>query len=253
MSNFSFILQARVGSSRLPDKMILPFYEGKSIFELLLQKLIFHFHTENVILATSENRENDILETIATSKNIKTYRGFENDVLNRFIEAAEHFDVKNIIRVCCDNPFLDINEIYRLIFASENDNCVDYISFKVDDIPSIKTHFGFWTEFVTLETLKKVNTITSEKIYHEHVTNYIYENPQLFNIKLLDTTNILSNRKNIRLTLDTINDFHILSEIYFFLKKKYSDHFGINEIIEFLDENSFYKSEMEKQIKNNEK
>lgn len=251
--SFAFILQARLGSTRLPNKMVLPFYNDKGIFELIIEKLKKYFPEVKIILATSEKIENDLLETIAKKHGLDVFRGEENDVLKRFINAAECFGVSKIIRICADNPFLDVLELQNLVEKCIDKNEVDYMSFKVNNLPSIKTHFGFWTEYVTLDALKKVKTMTSDSFYFEHVTNFIYENPNYFNIEFLDVNSSLNDRNDVRMTLDTLNDFEMLSEIFAKLSKEYNGVFGINEIIKFLDSNSVYKESMKNQILINSK
>jgi spore coat polysaccharide biosynthesis protein SpsF len=250
MNDTGFIIQARIGSTRLPSKIILPFFEEKSIFDLLIEKLQINFSIP-IVLATSENSENDVLEDVALKKGILVYRGSENDVLLRFINAANKFNFNRIIRICSDNPFLDTDELHRLVnFIINND--YDYVSFDIDGKPCIKTHFGFWTEYVTLEALEKANKLTSLLLYHEHVTNFVYENPDKFNIHFLQPSEKVFGRNDIRMTLDTEQDFKMLSEIYkilYYKRKK----LGINEIIAFLDENPEYKNAMITQIKNNTK
>ena len=128
MSNTKIIIQARTGSTRLPRKMILPFYENEGIFSLLLKKLTSAFDKNDIILATSVNENNDVLVEIAEKYGINYFRGSENDVLQRFIDAAKEFNAENIIRVCADNPFLDIFYIELLIEKFEKFNC-DYLSY----------------------------------------------------------------------------------------------------------------------------
>lgn len=249
-NNVAFIIQARLGSTRLPNKIIIPFYNEYSIFDILIEKLTSNFKNISIILATSKSKENDILERIAqNNKKISVFRGDEEDVLKRFIDAADYYNVNRIIRICADNPFLDVVELQRIISFTENNN-YDYVSFNVEGTPSIKTHFGFWTEFVTLDALKKINTITTLPLYHEHVTNFIYENPEEFKIYFLEPNQAVFGREDIRMTLDTEKDFKILSEIYKVLNKKYNKA-GISEIIRFLDKNPNYKNLMTEQIKMN--
>lgn len=248
-----FMLQARVGSTRLPKKMILPFYDKRNILQLIIEKLKNSFPEIPIVLATSADPSNDELENLAFNLNCKVYRGSEEDVLYRFILAAEKFNFNNIIRVCADNPFLDIKEMKHLVnFINKNHN-FDYVSFKINGRPSIKSHFGFWAEYITLKTLKNVNNSISEKLYHEHVTNFIYENPNRFKINYLDANSVLKGHDDIRMTLDTLEDFTILSEIYSKLNSKYSFVFGINEIVDFLDNNPGYKVVMKNQIAINSK
>lgn len=248
-NNITFIIQARLGSTRLPNKIIIPFYNEYSIFDILIEKLTSNFKNISIILATSRNKENDILEQIAQNNKISVFRGDEEDVLKRFIDAADYYNANRIIRICADNPFLDVAELQRIISFTENNN-YDYVSFNVEDTPSIKTHFGFWTEFVTLDALKKINNITTLPLYHEHVTNFIYENPEKFKIYFLEPNQDVFGREDIRMTLDTEKDFKILSEIYKVLNKKHNK-VGISEIIQFLDKNPNYKNLMTEQIKMN--
>lgn len=246
--NKAFIIQARLGSTRLPKKILLPFYQDKSILDLLIDKLA-SFPNYKIILATSENKENDALEEIAVKRNILFFRGSENDVLKRFIDAANFFNITDIIRICSDNPFLETESLKKLIDSDKKS--FDYISFKVDNTPSIKTHFGFWAEYVKLSTLEKVATLTSDSLYHEHVTNYIYTNADLFSLKWIETNPILKDRKDIRTTIDTREDFSIVSKIYKELRNL--GKLKIEDIVDYLDKNPTCLDCMKKQIIKNTK
>lgn len=208
----TFIVQARVGSTRLPQKILLPFYEGKSILELLIAKLRLVSNTQ-ILIATSDDSKNDVIEEIALSNNVKCFRGSENDVLQRFIDAAEYVGAEQIIRVCSDNPFLELASIQTLVNRVSDEKC-DYMSFWVDGKPSIKTHFGFWTEYVTLKALKKVRVLTEDSLYHEHVTNFIYSHPKDFVVSWINGPDVLKGRDDIRLTTDTIEDFKTAQTVY---------------------------------------
>lgn len=251
MMNIAFIIQARLGSTRLPGKILLPFYQNKSILDLLIEKLQQIENTQ-IILATSESEKNNLLEEIAYNKGIKCFRGSENDVLQRFIDTAEKFETEHIIRVCSDNPFLELNSIIKLIdFVRENPH-YDYVSYNVNGTPTIKTHYGFWTEYVTLSALKKVAKLTSDPLYHEHVTNYIYSHSDIFKVRLLDTSALLSSHNKIRLTIDTETDFRNAQEIYKTLTSK-NQYPTIDEIIHYLDNHTSYYQTMEQEISKNSK
>jgi spore coat polysaccharide biosynthesis protein SpsF len=127
----------------------------------------------------------------------------------------------------------------------------DYISFKNDDgVPVIKSHFGLFAEFVSVSGLRKaMSTEGNNSHYIEHVTNYLYENPAEFGLKLIDLPKVISGRHDIRLTLDTQRDFNILSDLYTKTKNMNLDY-----IIGFIDENNDqYIDEMLINIKNNSK
>ena len=87
----TFMIQARVGSTRLPNKILLPFYENKCILQLLLDKLK-QVEGTNIVIATSKDTQNDAIEALAKQEGVSCFRGEENDVLQRFIDAAHAFD-----------------------------------------------------------------------------------------------------------------------------------------------------------------
>lgn len=243
----SFIIQARLGSTRLPGKILLPFWEGKSIFELLLEKLN-RIEGVGCIVATSVSPANDQLAKICQRYDTPCFRGDENDVLKRFVDAAELYGVDKIIRVCSDNPFLNVSDIERLVSFSRSAD-YDYISFDVNGTPSIKTHYGFWTEYVKLDALRKVESLTSEKLYHEHVTNFIYSHPGLFKIAWLPVSELINENKDVRLTIDTPQDFENAKTVYAAIggKASYEELFG------FIQAHPEMVDAMRKQIINNTK
>ena len=244
----ALIIQARVGSTRLPNKILLPFFEQKNIISIIVEKLKSLPNTD-IVLATTTNEKDTILVDTAKSLNVKSYRGSENDVLARFICAAKQCKATKIIRICSDNPFLDIDSLRELVEIGEKSNN-DYVSFLVNGKPSIKTHFGFWAEYVNLEALEKVQATTQESLYHEHVTNYIYTHPQDFKIKWLETPKVLQGREDIRLTIDTQQDFIDAQEIY----KHYVDNnMTIEDIVGYIDQNPSLLEKMKKEIKLNSK
>jgi spore coat polysaccharide biosynthesis protein SpsF (cytidylyltransferase family) len=249
-SGFGIIIQARIGSTRLPNKMVLPFYKGLTVFDIILEKIQSNFPNVSVVLATSKTIENELLVEKAKLKGCRVFQGEENNVLKRFSDAAKENGITKIIRICADNPFLDVKELRRLIDYAEN-NSSDYISFQIDDIPSIKTHFGFWTEYVTLDALEKVKSLTDDPFFQEHVTNFIYNNPSLFEIEFIKPCSIIQNQKDIRMTLDTEKDFKTLAEIYSILHLEHGLNFGLDEILNLLSKNNKYKEEMALEISRN--
>ena len=252
MNNTKIIIQARTGSTRLPQKMILPFYENEGIFSLLLKKLTSTFDKKDIILATSTNPNNDVLVEIAKHYDVNCFRGSENDVLQRFIDAAKEFNAENIIRVCADNPFLDVFYIELLVEKFEKFNC-DYLSYITSDgTPSIKTHYGFWAEAVKLSALEKVKSLTDENLYHEHVTNFIYANRDIFDVNFFEIIPEIDRHKDIRLTIDTQVDFDIQKEIYAKLNN-YIPNFTSLNVIDFLEDNPHYLEIMKNEILKNQK
>lgn len=247
----AIIIQARTGSTRLPRKMVLPFFEGKGILEVLIERIIAADLKVPIILATTINPGDDALVEIAEKKGIKVFRGSEENVLERFIGAAEEFGAEKIIRVCADNPFLDMDSLGFLI-SEFYKSTIDYWCFaKEDGTPSIKTHYGFWAEGVKTKALKKVSGLTNEKLFKEHVTNFIYTNPGLFSISKLQIP-IEVEKKNIRLTIDTIRDFETAKEI-FKRGKTLNISFDSISLSKFIETEPSWIESMQKEINQNKK
>lgn len=245
------IVQARMGSTRLPGKILKPFYGGKTLLETLLENL-HKVEGVKVIVATSTNENNDQLESFLKQKGELVFRGSENDVLDRFIKAAEANDVDGIIRICSDNPFMDWHGVAQLADMAQTFSA-DYMGFRINGKPSILTHFGFWGEFVTLRALKRVAATTEDGTpAHEHVTYHIYNHPDEYICRWIDGPDFLEGRDDIRLTIDTPEDLKSALTVYSDLKAK-DDNFTLKDVVTYLDAHEDIKQSMLKIISQNVK
>ena len=244
------IIQARMGSTRLPGKILKKFYGEDTLLETLLNNL--HKVGVKVIVATSVNENNDDLEVFLKEKGELVYRGSENDVLDRFIKAAEENQVDGIVRICSDNPFMDWLGVAQLIEKAKNSNA-DYIGFRVNDTPSILTHFGFWGEYVTLDALKRVASTTLEgSPAHEHVTYHVYKHPEEYKCEWIQCPESLQGRYDIRLTIDTLEDLVNAQQVYAGLRDK-ETNFTLQDVIQYLDAHQVIKKSMMSSISKNKK
>jgi len=207
-----FIVQARTGSTRLPNKILSPFYKKECILDIMLSQLCTHFPNVPLVLATSTSSADASLEEFTERyKGIEFFRGSENDVLERSMKAAQAFGIDNIIRVCSDNPFLQTQFVQDLIDADAD---ADYISYQVDNLPTIRTHYGLFAERVSLSALEKAYAQKPTAFYREHVTNFIYGHPELFSLHWLEIGNQLKGLEDLRLTIDDPQDFETAQKIY---------------------------------------
>lgn len=249
--NIGIIIQARMGSTRLPGKILKPFYGGKTLLETLLENL-HKVKSVKVIVATSINENNDQLETFLRERNELLYRGSENDVLDRFIKAAEENNVEGIVRICSDNPFMDWHGVAKLVEKAKSSDA-DYIGFRINEKPSILTHFGFWGEYVTLNALKRVYSTTELGTpAHEHVTFHVYKHPEEYKCEWIAGPDFLEGRDDIRLTIDTPDDLQNALKVYSDLKAK-DDNFTLKDVVEYLDAHEEIKQSMMKNIFQNKK
>ena len=239
-----------MGSTRLPNKMMMPFADGKTILEIIIERLKM-FVDLPIILATTTNKVDNELEDVANKLQVECFRGSESNVLNRFISAAAFAGTQKIIRVCADNPFLNALALNELVLVASQ-SAADYVGFRINGKPSIKTHFGFWGEYVTLDALKRVATITTQPLYLEHVTNYLYEHPELFDIEWIATPEAVVDREDIRLTIDTMTDFTNANTIYHEVYKSHNNP-TLVEVVNILDQTPRLLEQMKLEITKNSK
>jgi spore coat polysaccharide biosynthesis protein SpsF len=233
--SLGIVVQARTGSTRLPNKVVLNFYNERSILDLILDRFSdTDLITYPKILATSTADADRVLESHALSHGFKFFCGSENDVLKRFIDVGETFGISHLVRVCADNPFINLASVKMLIdylLASGDD--IDYLSFENSKgLPTIKTHLGIFAEIVSLDALRKANERTVDSLYHEHVTNYIYEHKNDFRVVLIPAPDSVYYREDIRLTIDNKEDFELMANLY---AKTISISEDIDRLITFID------------------
>lgn len=250
--DIGIIVQARIGSRRLPRKMILPFHKDDNLLETILSTLIKANFKIPIVLATTVNPEDNVIEKTGLNMGLDVFRGSEHNVLSRFIGAAEKHGFKKVIRVCADNPFIDIKDLKHQINSFKTKN-VDYWTYCTQDkTPTIKTHFGFWTEGVSLNALKKIISNTKEGVHLEHVTHYIYTNPSSFNIHSEIIADEIEAEDNVRLTIDTMTDFFLVKDIYSKVEQS-SCNLTASEVVNFVKKEPEWLSIMENEIIKNSK
>ena len=248
--DWSIVVQARTGASRLPGKMIQSFFKDQTLVEVVLNNLVHNIPKEKIILAAPSNPKDDQLCKIVSGLGISVFRGSEDNVLKRFIDASEAFNIKYLVRVCADNPFINPEFISNLIDKGVEKKA-DYISwFFSDDLPVIRSHSGIFAEWVSLDALKKIAALSNDKMALEHVTYFIYQNQDLFSIIKLPVENENLYRK-IRLTIDTEDDFILAKKIFHELSECWG--YSQDNLIHFLEKNPVLVDQMEKNIKINAK
>ena len=159
------IVQARMGSTRLPGK-VLKEVCGKSLIEILLNRLSRSKKIDKIILATSEKPENDLLAETVEKLGFEVFRGNDKDVLNRYYQAAKQQHPDIVVRVTGDCPLIDPNICDRL-FQAFLDQRVDYAELSPDFAE------GADCEILTFKALEEAYHNAVMKSEREHVTLYI--------------------------------------------------------------------------------
>lgn len=245
------IIQARTGSTRLHNKILLPFYKEQRIIDLLIGNIKAAHPDKCIVLATTNRPQDEVLAEVAAEWGIACFRGDEENVLDRFIGAAEAFGLDRFIRVCSDNPFLR-PESFDLFFDVHTANPADYIAYGfADGRPTIKSHLGLYAELTTLEALKRAAAQTQEKLYIEHVTIFLYTHPETFKVRLLPLPEVLEGRLDLRFTLDTMEDFTLLQELYRTVYEE-TDR-SVEALLQVVERHPDYRLKMLENIARNEK
>lgn len=249
MDNLFFFIQARANSSRLPGKMLLPFFEGKTILQVIVERLLNNFPSNKVCVLTSDSEQDDILIESVSHYSVDSFRGNEYNVLDRFISAGNYFGAEHVIRICADNPFLSIDYLSKLLNTDMGKE--DYLSFSVLGKPVIKCHYGLFAERTKISSLKRIIEHTSDRFYYEHVTNYLYEHPDVFRCRFLEISSEIKHLDGIRLTVDTLSDFKNAQFLFRKLNNTFS--FSAEDIGKIVEDYPELKLLMAKEIKLNTK
>lgn len=198
MNDVGIILQARIGSTRLPGKVLKPIGR-KPLLQHIFYRVSFLRHSIPLIVATSTSVSDNEIVAFCEDNSVSCFRGSETDVLERYFLCAKENRLQHIIRLTGDNPFVDAEELDRLIDLHLAANA-DYSS-SLDFLP-----VGVGAEIFSFQALEKSYLKGTEPWHREHVNEYILENPGLFHIEILDVP-VEKQRSDVRLTVDTKEDY----------------------------------------------
>jgi spore coat polysaccharide biosynthesis protein SpsF (cytidylyltransferase family) len=199
------IVQARMGSSRLPGKVLMKLNENCSTLDFILNQLSFSTLIDKTIIATTNLEEDLVIEQFAKNSKIEYFRGDSDDVLDRYYNCAKRFQLDTILRITSDCPLIDPKIIDQVIRKYQSGK-YDYVTNTLTRTYPIGTDVEIFS-FTTLEKAWKNATLPSER---EHVTPFIR------NKKLDFIVGNLENDKNLghlRWTLDRQEDLHLIKEI----------------------------------------
>lgn len=195
--NLGIIIQARMGSSRLPGKVLMPI-AGKALLDHIFDRLRSLSLNSQVIVATTTQSMDDCIADFCSERAV-CFRGSELDVLDRYLQCAKLFNFSDVVRLTADNPFTDIDELRRLIQLHSQAGC-DYCH-SFGSLP-----IGVGAEIFTFSALERSHRDGHELHHREHVNEYILEHPTAFNISLLDIPQAKC-APDLRLTVDTHEDY----------------------------------------------
>lgn len=223
------IVQARYASTRLPGKILkyLPYGGSETVIEQVVKRLKRSDNLDEVIVATTDHKEDDAVVKLCTDKDFRFFRGSMDDVLGRYYSAASESGADIVVRVTSDCPCIDVSVIDDMLLKFD----AEYMS---NVHPRVLPH-GMDAEVFTFDALKEANENAAEKYDREHVTPYIMRNA-----KRLGYLPPVIGGADIRITLDRQEDYTMLCAVYDYL---YDDNefFGLDDILSLFERKPWLK------------
>jgi spore coat polysaccharide biosynthesis protein SpsF len=218
------ILQARMRSTRLPGKILLPLGR-QPLLEYILIRLRHLRHPALTVIATSDTPADDVVAQFCAARSVACFRGNEHNVLDRYYQCARHYGFRHFARLTGDNPFLDVEELDNLIALHLSRGCDFTHSF-----PALPVGCG--AEIFTCTAFEK-NWREGKAPHHlEHVDEYMLEHPELFTTVLLQVS-AEKRRPDIRLTVDTPEDYQ---RARYIVEKSGNDYVSLPRAIQLAEE-----------------
>lgn len=227
MKRVAAIIQARTGSTRLPGKVMLN-VSGKALLWHVLNRVKQAGNVDDIVVATTTLSEDEQILELASEMDVKSYAGSENDVLDRYYQAALKYKADVIVRITADCPLIEPEVLDRMAaFFLGHD--IDYVS------NTIKPTYpdGLDVEVFSLDALKRAweeATLVSER---EHVTSYIKKNPHLFKVENFEHSEDLS---KMRWTVDEERDLAFVREVYRRLYVEGDKIFIMKDVLDLLEQ-----------------
>jgi spore coat polysaccharide biosynthesis protein SpsF len=220
----TLVIQARMGSTRLPGKMLLPLHQNKSLLHWLLARIKSSKMVEHIVVATSNLEEDRAIVEACENEGISCIVGSDWDVLSRFYDAASSFPSDIVVRVCGDSPLIN-GEIIDFVVEQLLSRKVDY--FSNGNEPPHYAEDGFCAEAFYMSDLKEAFENAEWMSEREHVTPYIKKNKNLRH-----AWQQFSNDYHYKLSVDTPDDFKKVQWIFEHLHRPESD--GMQRILEII-------------------
>ena len=232
MKKIGCIIQARSGSTRLPKKVLmkLPYNSKKTVLEQVINRVQKSKKIDEIVLATTIAKEDDLIKNLGEELGVKIYRGSEKNVLKRFYNGAKNNNLDIIVRITSDCPVIDWEILDKLIEKHIQDNN-DYTSNVLE-----RTYpHGMDAEVFNFSVLEESFLNASVEYEKEHVTPYIYKShPKKFKIGILKS-NYNKDISKLRITLDTQEDYNLICIIYDYLYDE-KNIFKTDDIIKLFKE-----------------
>ncbi len=201
------LMQARMASTRLPGKTLMPL-GGKTVLGWAVERVRGAKLVDEFVLATTRRKDDDVLEEFAAARQLSCFRGADEDVLDRYYRAAQHFGADGVVRVSGDNPMVD-SDLVDMVVKSYRDGDGGYVA--VLPGKGSKLPMGFAVEVFSFDVLEAAWREDDDIPGREHVTQFILKNPERFAVRYLDPG---VESSPVCLTVDTSEGYEITRKVF---------------------------------------
>ena len=223
-------IEARMGSSRLPGKVLMNI-GNISAMKLLVTRLQMCKTLDDIIVATTIDQEDDLLVKWCQDNDVKYYRGSQDNVLNRVVNAHKEIGSDIIVEITGDCPFTDPQVVDLGVETFLKNECVFVTNCE-------KSNFieGIYVQIFTFKSLEYIDKKINDPAVKEHVSLYFYDHPELYKIIHLMALNKWKFNSKCRTQLDYPEDLLFLNSLMLKLNPKFGYSFTIEDIISVLND-----------------
>ncbi|MGK9476217.1 cytidylyltransferase domain-containing protein [Melioribacter sp. OK-6-Me] len=222
------VIQARMTSTRLPGKVMLPVLE-KPLITRMVERIQKSIMSDEIVVATSVQKEDDPIENLCRDMKVECFRGHLTDLLDRHYKAGVKYGADAVVKIPSDCPLIDPAIIDKVLkFFSEGD--YDYAS----NLHPATYPDGNDVEIMSIEALEKAWREAHKNYEREHTTPYFWENPHLFKLGNVEWETGLNYSTTMRWTIDYEEDYLFIKRVFEELYPVKPD-FGIYDILELLE------------------
>lgn len=200
MTRTAIVLQARMGSTRLPGKVLAPIGR-RSLLEHCVRRL--EQSGQPIVVATTTLEADDAIEQAAREMGVDVFRGDAENVLDRYLSAARAFGLTRLVRATADNPFVDPDAVTRTLAFQTRVGA--------DHVVECGLPVGAAVETVTVDALDRAASLVTDPYDREHVTSFIRRDPRFVALRAVAPGSL--RRPGLRLTVDTIDDLEFVRHV----------------------------------------
>jgi len=220
------IIQARMTSTRLPGKILLPVLD-KPLLLRMVERVQKAEYIGQLVIATSKKHEDDKIKDLCDENNLTCFRGHLTDLLDRHYHAAKKFGADAVVKIPSDCPLIDTKIIDKVLkFYFDNSDKYDYVS----NLHPATYPDGNDVEIFSFKALEQAWKEATKKLEREHTTPYFWENPDKFRVCNVEWETGYDYSTTHRWTIDYEKDYQFIKKVYEELYKN-NPLFGLDEIL----------------------